>query len=81
MKKVKATIREPVMKSHYDFRGAVRGKYAARYAAGTNVVLLDADVAKVFPDSAAVNEALRALVRIAGRRRVAVRASRRRAVR
>jgi hypothetical protein len=51
----------------YDFRGAVRGKYAARYAEGTNVVLLDPDVAAAFPDSAAVNSALRALLDIARR--------------
>jgi hypothetical protein len=42
-----------------DFSGGVRGKYAARWAAGTNVVVLSPDVAEVFPDSMAVNEALR----------------------
>src|SRR5438094_5517086 len=47
-----------------DFSGGVRGKYAARYAAGTNLVLLSPDIAEVFPDSAAVNEALRTLVRL-----------------
>ncbi|MGI9077509.1 MAG: hypothetical protein ACR2G6_09300 [Gemmatimonadaceae bacterium] len=51
----------------YDLRGGVRGKYAARYAAGTNVVLLAPDVAEHFPDSTAVNDALRALVAIARR--------------
>src|SRR2546423_732111 len=51
----------------YDFSNGVRGKYAARYAAGTNVVVLSPDVAEVFPDSAAVNEALRTLVRISGK--------------
>ena len=44
-----------------DFRRGVRGKYAERYAKGTNLVLLDPDVAELFPDSAAVNRALRAL--------------------
>jgi hypothetical protein len=48
----------------YDLTGGVRGKYAARYAEGTNIVRLDPDVARVFPDSAAVNSALRALVKI-----------------
>ncbi len=48
----------------YDLTGGVRGKYAARYAEGTNLVRLDPDVAKVFPDSESVNRALRALVRI-----------------
>ena len=38
------------MRDHYDFRGGVRGKYARRYAEGTNVVVLDPDVAKMFPD-------------------------------
>lgn len=49
----------------YDFRGAVRGKYYERYQQGTNVVLLDPDVAKVFRDAAAVNDALRLLVSVA----------------
>ncbi len=49
------------MRDHYDFRGGVRGKYAARYAEGTNVVVLDPDVAKIFPDRESVNEALRAV--------------------
>jgi hypothetical protein len=48
----------------YDFRGGVRGKYAARYAAGSNVVVLDPDVSAVFPDAGAVNDALRALIGI-----------------
>ena len=52
----------------YDLTNAVRGKYAARYAEGTNLVRLDPDVAKVFPDSASVNEALRALVKIVERK-------------
>ena len=40
-----------------DFSGGVRGKYAARFAAGTNLVVLSPDVAENFPDSAAVNDA------------------------
>ena len=47
------------------FLGAVRGKYAARYRQGTNIVLLDADVAQVFHDAASVNETLRSLIGIA----------------
>jgi hypothetical protein len=50
---------------HYDFRGGVRGKYAARYREGTNVVLLEPDVAARFPDAGSVNRALRALAEIA----------------
>ena len=42
-----------------DFTGGVRGKYYEQYRAGTNIVLLDPDVAKVFRDSAVVNRALR----------------------
>ena len=49
----------------YDFTGAVRGKYYERYRQGTNVVLLDPDVAEIFRDSAAVNDALRLLVSVA----------------
>ena len=45
----------------YDFSRAVRGVTAARYAQGTNVVVIDPDVLDVFPNSASVNEALRAL--------------------
>jgi hypothetical protein len=57
------------LREEYDFtpemlRQGVRGKYAERYAAGTNIVRLDADVAEVFPDSEAVNRALRALAGI-----------------
>ena len=52
----------------YDFSKGRRNKYASRYAEGTNVVLLDPDVAKDFPDSSAVNEALRALSAIIRRR-------------
>jgi len=49
----------------YDFSGAVRGKYYQRYRQGTNVVLLDPDIAAVFRDSAAVNDTLRLLVSLA----------------
>jgi len=52
------------MRPEYDFSGGVRGKYANRYRKGTNVVLLDPDVAAAFPDSTSVNEALRALLEI-----------------
>ena len=55
------------MRPEYDFSGGVRGKYSASFRKGTNVVVLEPDVAKVFSDSAAVNDALRALVEIAKR--------------
>jgi len=49
------------MRAEYDFSKGVRGKYIARIATGSNVVVLDADVAARFPDSKSVNEALRKL--------------------
>ena len=57
------------MRSEYDFSAAVRGRTAARYAEGTNVVVVEHDVLDVFPDSAAVNEALRALAPVIRRQR------------
>ena len=50
------------MLDEYDFSNAVIGKYAKQYAEGTNIVVLEPDVARVFPDSAAVNQALRQLI-------------------
>jgi len=55
------------MRPEYDFSGGVRGKYAERYRSGVNVVLIDPELAEVFPDSKAVNDALRALAAIAAR--------------
>ena len=52
------------MRSEYDFHGGARGKYAAQYAAGTNLVTLAPDVAARFSDSNAVNEALRLCSRL-----------------
>jgi hypothetical protein len=54
------------MREEYDFTGGARGKYAERYTVGTNVVVLEADVARAFPDSDSVNAALRELLRIRG---------------
>ncbi len=53
------------MLPEYDFTNGVRGKYAARYAEGTNVVLLAPDVAAAFPNAEAVNEALQGLIALA----------------
>lgn len=47
--------------AEYDFSQGVRGKYITRLAKGSNVVVLEKDVQKLFPNSAAVNAALRAL--------------------
>jgi hypothetical protein len=70
MKKAPRNQRDE-MRREYDFselKGAVRGKYYKRATAGTNLVLLEPDVAKAFPDAAAVNEALRLLARVASRK-------------
>lgn len=54
------------MRPEYDFSKGVRGKYAQRYAEGSNIVVLDPDVAAVFHSNAAVNEALRELIKSKG---------------
>jgi hypothetical protein len=61
---------EDELRPSYDFSkmaGGVRGKYVERYRSGTNVVLLDHDVAQAFPTSESVNEALRLLLQVAQR--------------
>jgi hypothetical protein len=63
---------EDELRTEYDFskmKGGVRGKYVERYQAGTNLVLLDLDVAQVFPTSDSVNDALRLLMQIAQRQK------------
>jgi len=49
------------MRPEYDFSAAVRGVTAARYAQGANIAVIDPELLDVFPDGAAVNQALRAL--------------------
>ena len=58
---------EDDMRPEYDLRGGVRGKYYKQYMEGTNIVLLDPDVAAVFGDSESVNQALRVLIKAAGK--------------
>ena len=53
------------MRPEYDIRGGVRGKYYERYRQGTNIVVLEPDVAAVFHDSESVNRALRTLIEVA----------------
>ena len=65
MKKTPKAKRDADLLEEYDFSKGPRGKYAKRYAEGSNIVVLAPDVAEVFPDSASVNEALRALVQLA----------------
>ena len=47
------------IRAEYDFSAGVRGKYVSRLARGTNVVVLDPDIADVFKTTKAVNDALR----------------------
>jgi len=56
------------MRPEYDFSKGVRAKYAQRFREGTNVVVLDPDVAAEFKDSAAVNDALRRLLKARAKR-------------
>ena len=53
------------MREEYDFSGGVRGKHYQAYRQGTNLVLLEPDVAAIFKDAATVNAALRMLAKIA----------------
>ena len=78
MRKARPRHEPEEMLPEYDFSGGVRGKYASRFAKDTIMVVLDPDVAEVFPDPNSVNKALRSLsriirdrVRVTGRRRSA----------
>jgi hypothetical protein len=64
---MKASRSSPKHVREYDFSKGVRGKYAKRYRQGTNLVVLAPDVAESFPDSESVNEALRAILKVARR--------------
>ena len=68
MKNKADTKLDDELRAEYDLaqlQGGVRGKYVQRYDEGTNLVLLAPDVAEVFPDDDAVNEALRLIIRVA----------------
>ncbi len=56
------------MREEYDFSDGIRGKHFKAFRQGTNLVPLDPDIAKIFPDAVAVNEALRLLVKLARQR-------------
>jgi hypothetical protein len=60
------SVREDA-RPEYDFSKGVRGKYAKAYAQGSNIVVLDPELAALFPDSRSVNEALRVIARLAKR--------------
>jgi hypothetical protein len=67
-KKLKTDLSNDELRPEYDlrklFRRGVRGKYVQRYRAGTNLVLLEPEIAKAFPSETAVNEALRLVIRL-----------------
>ena len=62
-------VSEPDIRPEYDFSGAVRGKYYRRYLESSNVMVIDADVHERFSNAEAVNDALRTLIRAAGKKR------------
>jgi len=69
-KRTEKRERRDQLRREYDLsklKGGVRGKYVARFRAGTNLVLLSPDVAAYFPDEQSVNTALRNLIRVAKR--------------
>ena len=72
MKKLISKANAPENRAEYDFANGVRGKYSRRYAKGANVVILEPDVAKAFPNAEAVNDSLRALAGIIRRQRKAL---------
>lgn len=61
---MKGNNNDPDMMEEYDFSKGVRGKYAKRYAEGSNLVLIDPDVARFFSDHESINDALRSLMEI-----------------
>lgn len=67
MRKARSAKGDNEMLSEYDFSGGVRGKYAQRFAQGTNVIVLAPDVMKAFPNSEAVNKALRKIMKASAR--------------
>jgi hypothetical protein len=71
MSKPFAKSADKEMQPEYDFSGGVRGKHFRRYQRGTNVVVLEPDVARIFPNAETVNDSLRALAGIIRRQKVA----------
>lgn len=55
------------MRNEYDFSKAVKGKYSERFKESANLIVLEPEVAKAFPDSKSVNEALRSLIQISNK--------------
>jgi hypothetical protein len=61
---MKKMQKDPDMLEEYDFSKGIQGKYVKRYREGANVVVIEPDVAKFFPDHDSVNKALRSLTEI-----------------
>jgi hypothetical protein len=57
-------MKKDEMLEEYDFSNGVRGKYAQQYNDGVNIIKLDQDVRKIFPDAKSVNNALRTLINL-----------------
>jgi len=70
-RKVSHRIGDDKILPEYDFSTGVRNKYAGRYAEGTNLILLEPDLAEQFPDSKSVSRALRAYLKSKSKRRTA----------
>lgn len=66
---MKRMRKDPDLLEKYDFSHGIRGKYTKRFNAGTNVVIVDPDVSKYFPDHDSVNQALRSLTDIIRRQK------------
>ena len=66
---MKKTPKDPDMLDEYDFSNAIQGKYAKKYAKGANVVVIEPDIAKFFPDHESVNNALRSIIEIIKRQK------------
>jgi hypothetical protein len=66
---MKIMQKDPDMLEKYDFSKGIQGKYAKKYAEGTNVIVIEPDVAKYFPDHDSVNQALRSLAEIIKRQK------------
>jgi len=66
---MKRMQKDPDLLEEYDFTKGVQGKYAKRYAEGANIVVIEPDLAKVFPDHDFVNQALRSLAKIIRRQK------------
>ena len=65
---MKAMSNDPDMLEEYDFSKGIRGKYAKKHKKGTNVVIIDPEVAEFFPNENSVNDALRSLIPIIKKR-------------